>query len=249
MSHFTVLVALPSSAKDDVLGALETALAPFDETLEIDPWDEEVDPSEIHYAVSYAIKAGILAVPDGITFVPEPQAVDPDLEQRERDARYAFIREVAARLAPETLAETLNHGGARDIWPAKVIDGKLLRATSRNPRGYWDWWALGGRWTGLLRDLVSNEDNERPFGDDGSIDRDIIRRDELDLDARSAAGTLPVTAALLDLQGEWHQPARIGWFGTTLDQQMDDATWEREWRRMIEEMPPDTVLALVDCHT
>lgn len=253
MSHYTVLVALDPNGSAGrnprgLHGALDAALEPFDENLEIEPWDEPIDPAELHYSVAYALENGILTIPEGIAPVERPSG--PERSEEELRAHYAYIESIVARLEPETQAEALNHGNSANSWPAKVIDGRLLRTTTRNPDGYWDWWSLGGRWTGVLTDQEpSAETDNSPVHDPGDASRDTIRRGDLDLAAREAAGTLPVTAALLDLDGRWHQPARVGWFGSTFDETMDEATWRSTWRSMVEALPPDTILALVDCHT
>lgn len=245
MSHYTVLVALPPSAALDLAPAIDRALEPFDENRELDPWDEAVDRNELHYTVAHALERGILTAP--VDIAPVAPA-GPDRSEEAARAHYAYIGQIIDRLDVETLAELLNAGNGPRTWPAKVVDGQLLRATTRNPDGYWDWWSLGGRWTGFLTGVEVSGD-ELASIDPGEPARDTIRRDALDLAAREAAGTLPITAALLDLDGRWHQPARVGWFGSTFDETMDEETWKREWRRRIEEMPPDTILALIDCHT
>lgn len=37
--------------------------------------------------------------------------------------------------------------------------------TTSNPKGYWDWWTVGGRWTGVLKPDYDPEGDERNYSD------------------------------------------------------------------------------------
>ena len=52
-------------------------------------------------------------------------------------------------------------------------------------------------------------------------------------------------AALID--GTWYESGRMGWFGMASDEK-DPGAWAREFWRLIESLPDDVYLAVVDCH-
>lgn len=81
--------------------------------------------------------------------------------------------------------------------------------TTCNPRAKWDWWSVGGRWSGAITGVPRDHDG---FGERGSLEHNarLVREippavlDPLD-------GELPF--ALLGPDGVWHERGRMGWFG------------------------------------
>jgi hypothetical protein len=61
--------------------------------------------------------------------------------------------------------------------------------------------------------------------------------------AREGAG---LTHAVL-IDGEWHEAGRMGWFGMVSDEK-DPTTWGREFSRLIDRLPDEVFLAVVDVH-
>jgi len=61
--------------------------------------------------------------------------------------------------------------------------------------------------------------------------------------ARDGAG---ITHAVL-VDGQWHEQGRMGWFGTVSNEK-DQTTWEREFARLIDSLPDEAYLAVVDVH-
>jgi len=63
-----------------------------------------------------------------------------------------------------------------------------------------------------------------------------------------AEGKRWCTHAMLDLDGEWRQKGKMGWFGyndMTLD---SEKTFIDHLHKYIESIDPDTYLVIVDCH-
>jgi len=79
---------------------------------------------------------------------------------------------------------------------AVVKDGKLIKAIDRtNPNKKWDWWQVGGRWSGMykLKAGASGALGRRSFLDKGPDERaghaDIMRKGDIDFEAmRNKAG-------------------------------------------------------------
>ncbi len=56
----------------------------------------------------------------------------------------------------------------------------------------------------------------------------------------------PVTFAVL-MDGEWYENGSMGWWGMVSDEKdLDD--WNREWNKLIDSLPDDTLLSVYDCH-
>jgi len=48
--------------------------------------------------------------------------------------------------------------------------------------------------------------------------------------------------------GEWFERREMGWFGATHSDKMTEEQWEEFFVNLIEELPDETLLTLVDCH-
>ena len=47
--------------------------------------------------------------------------------------------------------------------------------------------------------------------------------------------------------GKWYEKGQMGWWGIVADEK-DQSIWEEEFSKLLEDLPDDTLLALVDCH-
>ena len=47
--------------------------------------------------------------------------------------------------------------------------------------------------------------------------------------------------------GEWYERGEMGWWGA-VSVEVDEEEWDTQFRRMIDELPDDTLLSVVDCH-
>jgi hypothetical protein len=214
---------------------------------------------------------------------------------------------------------------------AIVKDGQLIKAVNRtNPNKQWDWWVVGGRWSGFLKlkqgahgelgnkGLMGSCANDGPGRADhavkGAIDfegmrqeagdeaaerwdkaaaihggktwdtwehtrevlhkgninaarehynnQEIVKalsqvftgffvdldqyqtpRDEFIQQARDKAAVL--YAVVKD--GKWIAKGEMGWFGMS-DEKVSQEDWNREVNKMLDELPDDTLITVVDCH-
>lgn len=215
---------------------------------------------------------------------------------------------------------------------AIVKDGKLVKAVKRtNPNKTWDWWQVGGRWSGYLklkpgadgaigeRGLMGSHANDGPgYADQakkGDIDfagmrdaagekagalwdkaraslapdaewitweqmRETIHKGDIDA-ARKAYNEQPAVAAInrsIDTfynrpdsflvsrevyvqqardgaistyaavkDSQWFAKGRMGWWACS-DDKMTQEEWNRELTAMLDTLPDDTLLTVVDCH-
>jgi hypothetical protein len=84
-----------------------------------------------------------------------------------------------------------------------VENGTLYHWSTYNPESRWDWWEIGGRYSGRLND----EDNIVPVSELGQHWK--------------------APFAVVSKNGEWHQRADMHWFGITTNEQSDER-WKAE---------------------
>lgn len=209
--------------------------------------------------------------------------------------------------------------------------GNVIKAVDRtNPNKKWDWWTVGGRWSGFLK-LKSGATGERgrpglmgSCADDGPGRADVARKGDIDFNGmRDAAGTkaaerwdkasaargdatwqpwehvrdvlhagdikaardayhaqpakeavskaldnpwdgvdeylvprdqyvqqardaATVTYAFVK-DGQWFGKGDMGWFGVSSGEG-DPNEWNRKFNEMLDELPDDTVITVIDCH-
>ena len=57
------------------------------------------------------------------------------------------------------------------------------------------------------------------------------------------------TFAVLDENGEWHEPGEMGWFGINSADPKDEHQWHMTWYdRWIKDRDPEMLITIVDCH-
>lgn len=47
--------------------------------------------------------------------------------------------------------------------------------------------------------------------------------------------------------GEWYQKGEMGWWGTSINE-MDQDDWNKQFQKLINDVPGDTIITAVDCH-
>lgn len=143
-----------------------------------------------------------------------------------------------------------------------------------NPNRKWDSYTLGGRWEGffLLKDgtnadqcrcgdvdwggmIAANKaDAEEEWSNFENAPEDLrnieafingIRQNET-RESFVARRTAPCTFAVLK-NGVWYERGDMGWWGIVSDEKDSDA-WQREFEKLITNLPEDTLLSVFDCH-
>src|SRR5690606_6757529 len=114
-------------------------------------------------------------------------------------------------------------------------DDGLYSWTTYNPQSKWDWYQIGGRWSGLLILL------------DGST-VDQARKGDIDWAATNTAqhdGRFSTYATLAE--GIWKEPGKMGWFASTTATDETQAAYNRWQDMFIAGAPDETLLTIVDC--
>lgn len=141
MSHFAVLVMSENHGND-----LEDLLAPFDENLGVDPYVAFTREQAVKYIRDDAKR--------GVDVWSKRLAENPDYEDAKK-----YFEENRKRLEDWTdeqcyqyLREEYEDDGMIDA------EGNLL--STYNPKSKWDWYSVGGRWSGSLKIWGGARDDE-----------------------------------------------------------------------------------------
>lgn len=174
----------------------------------------------------------------------------------------------------------------------------------KNKDGKWDWFLLGGRWTGMLKlkegttGIVGKpglQTEEAPAGyvdsakkcdidfegmSKENIERhtkfydEFLIRYEEDKECKKFSPQFEygvkgkkedgifipeskeeyvnrhsnfVTFAVIK-DGKWYQRGEMGWFGIALNEKPDEV-WDKEFSKLINDLPEETILSVYDCHS
>lgn len=132
----------------------------------------------------------------------------------------------------------------------KNDDGVYGRIT--NPNAQWDWWVIGGRWTGffILKDgtkgrsglpglmTPANTDNNRA---------DVACVSDIDWQSMKEDKDGALTYAFIDQSGKWNQRAEMGWWGVS-DPTKGTDNYDSLWWDFIKSLKSNQKLYMVDCH-
>lgn len=97
-----------------------------------------------------------------------------------------------------------------------------------NPHAKWDWWEIGGRWNNLIKNNGDKLGNVN-FG-------------------TYATGEKVRPYAFIDVDGHWHEPGRMGWFGISDATDEGMAKYDAEWEEVLKNHGEDWYCKVLDCH-
>lgn len=160
MSHYTVLVAIDPN--DPKRPDLETALAPFDENLEVEPYRDYEEGEPLEYWVYRALKRAAQHVADGTGILPyEPDALGasnrsskktPAEQQAELEADAATFHALPDPVTWADIVTLHNERYGDDESDSLHLseDGRAYTVSTYSKNSKWDWYQIGGRWTGYF---------------------------------------------------------------------------------------------------
>lgn len=159
MSHYTVMVICRKGTKDDV----ESILAPYDENLEVAPYVEETKAELIAKKIK-EIGRRRRSHEAALRLSEDEYGAIAEKEDLFRGYGYAKGDDIlkgydSVDLTDETAVFELIKERCGDELNE---DGDLI--STYNPNSKWDWFEVGGRWSGLLRLKDGSKADSAPAG-------------------------------------------------------------------------------------
>lgn len=200
----------------------EEQLAPYSENLEVDEY--------VNMDIKIATKKRNKAIKEykEILSLPKEKKVGYNIE---------FITKELESLSKKTNKEYLN-----DNLYEKADKKRGYSISTYNPNSKWDWYEVGGRWCGYFK---LKEGKAGVIGESGvggnkpKNDADIALKGDID-------GEIEPTFAVVK-DGKWYEKGNMGWWGTVRDEKETDK-WEKEFKKLIDNIPDSETLVLLDCH-
>lgn len=217
MSHFVGLVF-----GNDV----EELLAPYDESIEVDQYvrftkDEAVDEVKRLHANTYE---------HALTVAEEYKNPVSKYEQD----RLAWAQGIIEKGLTISYEDAWKEAKSWGYYIDK--DDNLL--STYNLDSKWDWYCVGGRWTGYLPSKM--EDAE---GNSEEVNWGLVG----DINWDKFLETIKAPFCFVTQSGEWHELASMGWWGMTSDDKEEDA-WNKEFKEYLESLSDDVEVTVIDFH-
>lgn len=232
MSHYTVGVVIPGFVdEDDIETYLHQMLSPFNENLEVEPY--------IAYTKEELLEAY--------------KEYEEHLKKRGDDDIASF----------EEYSEDYTGYGLDE-------EGNALSRYNTNSK--WDWYVIGGRWDGLIETKESKDLNyarikdilfEKEFNDielanlkkeynqlikEGDFYTPEYYKERFPTFESFVKSRNFSTYALLDEEGTWHEPGKMGWFGMSNSTPEEEKDFKNTYMDIINAQDKDSWLVVVDCH-
>jgi hypothetical protein len=226
MSHFTVLVIGENP---------EEQLAPFDENLDTARYvaytREQLIKKERESIREY--NAGLYA-----EFLADPNGYKEKHGGNEAHIKYLEVEfPLMLTWTDDQIYEyAIRYYDADEIGP----NGEVY--STRNPNSKWDWYSLGGRWSGMLKvkegATIATVGRPGVFANETGIDS-ALKKDILNLN------DLNTFAVLKD--GQWYERGKMCWWAIVVDEKKD-GQWDEEFKKLIADLSDETLLSIYDCH-
>lgn len=196
MTHSTVLVVLPRqpTSDDDLGDMLVELLAPFDENTQVERYRDYVDPCPETWRETLEHQERFQKLQEG--GIERKAAWEMVWGEKNDDAHVPYPRSSAMRDGVDPSDDAAVAAWFAATYPTEddtderyyVDDSGLYSWSTYNPLSRWDWYTLGGRWTGFFprradADLDRRGYVGRPgvFGDRGAANHyDCIARGDVD---------------------------------------------------------------------
>ena len=222
MSHYTVTIILPEKPKDPIhlQEMISTLVAPFDENERVDQYKSYVEPVNENWR---------------------------DMPSKELSWPYGWLKDDAPDLDLSDSTAVAKYLSER--WPDEPHEADedgLFAWSTYNPQSKWDWWTVGGRWTGFYKLLPGRSGMTGEPGifdnkaDDGCVD--MARKGDIDASERRMQ-TFSVLA-----EGVWKEPGKMGWFGMSSETDSDQLNFDEWFQRFWDGLDDDAWLAVIDAH-
>ena len=220
MSHFCVYVF------HDKDTSINTLLAPYDEDLVVEPYVEytkEEAIAKVRKDIDY-YKNGIYA-----DYLKNPEEYEKKYGQDKDHIK--FLNDEFPKRINWTDDQCYEY--MKSLYNSNMIDkdGNIL--SRYNPRSKWDWYEVGGRWSGGIP-MKTNMKLEIKYCNECKVS-------QVDMDK------IGTPYAYVDTNGNWYERGEMGWFGVSSNDK-DEKSWNDEFKKFINNQKKSTIITLVDCH-
>lgn len=219
MSHYNLYVF------HDKAKSIDDILAPFDKNLKV--------PKYIEFTKEQAVAKVRKEIEECKNGPYAEYLKNPEEFKKINHQRYIeFLRDEFPLVLNWTDEECyrreakLYEGDGTDNDPRMIDeDGNLLSAY--NPKSKWDYWSIGGRWSGSI-----------PLKNGGkSVDEALVNEVEWEAEYN-------VPYAFITPDGEWVERGRFGVAGN----EIDAGTWGEQFRKYVKSIDGNLVVTSVDYH-
>lgn len=122
-------------------------------------------------------------------------------------------------------------------WGYRIDENKNI-LSSYNQNAKWDWYCIGGRWSGFLYLKDKDDDGNRITTNQALIE-------EVDWDYMFEQNKIPFCCVTSD--GDWHEKGEMGWWGMTRNE-LDIDTWTEEFKRQLKLEDKECLVTVIDFH-
>lgn len=235
MSHFYTVV-LVNKDTQNIEDEVEKLLAPYNENIKVEEYDrkcycinsiasseswkmaEEKHGSFDNLRNSYWKKVEQL-MPSGIT------TMDKDYwHKREEISEKVDWKQHVQHFTQYAEEKEKAHPAYQKPDPkCSECKGSGTYKSTYNPDAKWDWWVIGGRWDGTIKNNYQSSDGGFNFGaKHHGVENNTTPTSEFLKMVQNDPKQYPY--ALITPRGEWCEKGKMGWFGMSSDEKNVD-TW------------------------
>ena len=245
---------------------LAEILSPYDENLEVEPYVAKTKQEIIDDAKK--------TISEIIAYLRDQSNEDKDPSRYQDIFRWhankiKLYEDALEKNDPDTFYKL---GIDLECFSEDNFDEDKNYLSTYNPDSKWDWWCIGGRFSDVLpknpmpisewpekiklTDEEIKEKHEHIYNvyqtiQDGTYDGfyrvEYMQQKYPTLQSFCEAHVNPHLYAIVDLDGLWHEPGRMGWFSS-----MAEPDKEREWNDKFYDtfiVPNrDCYITVIDCH-
>lgn len=114
-------------------------------------------------------------------------------------------------------------------------DGNVI--TTFNPRGKWDWYITGGRWSEYFPLKWKDENGNTIYRDEATIE---------EVDWKKYKETREAPYCYISADGSWEEKGTIGRFMSSNEKTSD--VWQDTFFKELRKYPKDTIVTAIDFH-
>jgi hypothetical protein len=263
MSHFVVYAILPKE-EVDVHKHLEEKMEKFNENIVVDPYDEKCfcvgskTRKEINKFIQHQNKSKEywFKYLDDIKDEDLKNKLSERTEDIKTNNHISFDNELREHIdkAWKKYAyeisiemEEKHPDKNKTIENCEECGGSGICKTTYNPNSKWDWWRIGGRWNGRIRNKYrGGEDGGFNFNKEFETVKEnmssvfnLLKDYEIDKELEHI-----YPFAILTPEGEWIEKGNMGWWGIVTNEKED---WKKSVISIYEKYKNNLIISL-DCH-